>query len=440
MKHTLKKLSDTQVELDVKLDSKDLSSVRQMTVAKLASQVKVPGFRAGKVPPKVAEKHLDKMAIESQLIEDAVNKYVVDVINIEEIQPLERPKVDIGEFEPGEKLEFVAKVEVLPQVELGDYKSLKVTKEKVAVTADEIKDVIERMRLGFAEKNEVDRAAKTGDEVWIDFSGNDEEGNPVPGATGKDYPLNLGSNTFIPGFEEGLVGKKTGDTFDLPLTFPEDYHHEPLKGKKVTFNVTVKTVKEVVLPEVDDEFAAKSGPFKTVAELKDDVKKEIAAQKERSVEDKLKDDLVEQAVKVSKVPVPEVLIEDQMNSIERDTMQNLMYRGMTLEQYLEEQGMTHDEWRKKELREAAERRVQVGLVLAELSKAEKIEVSKEELESRLAEMMSQYNDASMRSQLDTPDARRNLANRVLTEKTVDRLVELNSKKTATKPAADKKKD
>lgn len=434
MKHTLKKLSDTTVELHVQLDEADLKDVRGITVAKLAAKVKVPGFRAGKVPPKVAEKHIDKVAIESQLIEDAVNKFVIEAINAEKIQPLDRPKVDIGEFDPGKKLNFTAVVEILPEVTLGDYKKLNVKQDKVTITADEVKEVIERMRLGFAEKKEVDRAAKTGDEVWIDFSGVDSDGNAVPGATGKDYPLNLGSNTFIPGFEEGLIGKKADETFDLPLKFPDDYHHEPLKGAEVTFTVTVKTVKEVILPEIDDEFAAKCGPFKTVAELKDDIKNELKAQKERTAGDKLKDDLVEQLVMSSNVPAPEVLIDDQMNTIERDAIQNLMYRGMTLEQYLAEQNLTHDEWRTKELREAATRRVQVGLALAELSKAEQIEVSKDELESRLNDLKGQYNERSMQAQMDTPDARRNLANRVLTEKTVDRLVELNQEKPAKKAA------
>lgn len=435
MKHTLTKLSDTSVKLAVELDKKDLNEVRPMTIAKMASQIKVPGFRTGKVPAKVAEKHLDKMMVESQLIEDAVNKFVIDAINAEQIQPLERPHVEIGEFDPGDKLHFTATTEILPEITLGDYKKLKATSEKISVTDKEIDEVIERMRLGFAEKKEIERAAKTGDEVWIDFSGVDKEGKEVPGATGKDYPLNLGSNTFIPGFEDGLIGKKAGETFELPLIFPKDYHHDPLKGAEVTFTVTVKTVKEVVLPDVDDEFAAKCGPFTTAEELKQDIEKELKAQKQRTADDKLKDELVEQLVSVSHVPAPEVLVNDQMETLERDTVQNLMYRGMTLDQYLAEESLTKEEWKDKELREAAERRVKVGLVLAELSKAESIKVSQDELESRLAEMKNQYNDKSMQTQMDSPESRRNLANRVLTEKTVDRLVTLNTKKSSAKKAA-----
>lgn len=428
MKHTRKQITDSKIELAVTLDADDLSSVRPLTIAKLSQNLKVPGFRPGKVPAKVAQKHLSTEAVESQLIEDAVNKYVVEVLISENVQPLDRPHVEISAVDPGKSLGFTATVDILPPTELGDYKNLKAEKEKVVVGEKDMKEVIDRMRQGFAEKKEVERAAKTGDEVWIDFEGKDKDGNAVPGATGKDYPLNLGSKTFIPGFEEGLISKKAGETFDLPLTFPKDYHHEPLKGAEVNFKVTVKKVQEVTLPKVDDEFAKKCGPFNSVDELKEDVKEELRAQKQRTVDDQLKDALVEQLIKSSKVPAPEVLVKDQMDSIERDTVQNLMYRGMTLEQYLKEQDMTHDEWRDKELKDAATRRVQVGLALAELSKAENIQVSKEELDARHDEFLSQYNDPKIRTQLDTPEARRDLANRVLTEKTVDRLVELNKGK------------
>lgn len=426
MKHARKNLSETSIELTVTLDAADLNTVRPLTIAKLAKDAKVPGFRQGKVPTKVAEKHLGEATIQSQLIEDAVNKFIIDVLDAEAVQPLDRPHVEIESIDPAKEMVFKATVEILPKVTLGDYKNLKVTPETPKVTAKDIQNVIERMQLGFAEKKEVKRAAKTDDEVWIDFEGVDEKGEPVAGATGKDYPLKLGSNTFIPGFEDGLIGHSAGETFDLPLTFPDDYHHAPLKGAKVTFKVTVNKVQDVELPKLDDEFAAKCGPFKNIDELKADVKKELLAQRGQEVTNKLKDQLVEKLVSVSTVPVPEILVKDQVQSIERDMIQNLMYQGKTLDQYLNEQGLTHDEWRDKELHEAATRRVQVGLVLAELSKVEKVQPTREELDARHAELIQQYTDPKIQAQLDTPEARRDLANRVVTEKTVDRLVELNS--------------
>lgn len=426
MKHTLKKISDTKVELTIKLNSDDLAAVRPLTLTRLAKEVKVPGFRAGKVPASVAEKNIDPSTLETQVLEDAINKYVIDAINTEDLRPLERPEVDIKSAVPKQSAEFTAEFEVLPEIKLGDYKKLKVTKEKLTVAQKDIDEVLERMRQGFAEKKEVKRAAKLNDEVWIDFDGTDKDGKAVAGASGQDYPLKLGSGTFIPGFEEGLVGKKAGETFDLPLTFPKDYHHEPLKGAKITFKVTVKKVTEVALPELNDEFAAKCGPFTSVADLKEDIKSELTAQKQREADDKLKDALVEQLVKTSTVPVPESLVHDQMHALEQDAAQNLMYRGMTVEQYMQQQGYKdRHEWLEAELREAAIRRVQSGLALSELTKAEGIEVSQDELNERLSAMLEQYKDPKVRAQLDTPEARRDIANRVLTEKTVDRLVELN---------------
>ena len=425
MKHTLEKLSDTKVKVTVDLTADELKTAKAVALKKLAPQVKVAGFRKGKVPTHVAEKNLDPTMLASEVAEAAINIAMNDVVEAEDLRVLDRPNVDLTDYEPYTKMLFTAEIEVLPEITLGDYKKLKATKEKVAVTAKDIDEVIERMRSGFAEKAEVKRAAKDGDEVTIDFVGT-KDGEPVDGATGNAYPLALGSKTFIPGFEEGLVGHKAGDEFDLPLTFPKDYHSAELKGAKVNFKVTVTTVNEVKLPKVDDEFAAKCGPFTSVEDLKADIKKELTAQKERTALEKYKDDLVGQLVEVSKVPVPELLVEDQIKAIERDFSQNLMYQGMSLDQFMEVQGYKdHDELHDKEFRPAAERRVKAGLVLAELSKELEIDVTQADLEARLDDMKAQ--SPTMAAQLDAPEARRDLANRVLTEKTVDRLLELNSK-------------
>lgn len=428
MKHTVKNQSDTKVLVTVTLDAGELADIKQKTVARLASKVKVAGFRQGKVPANVAEKNIDPAMLNSEILEDAVNSSAVEVFDAAKLTPLDRPKVNVEKYVPGQELEYTAEVEIIPEIKLGDYKKLKVEKTGVKLEVKEIDDVIERLRTNAATKEDVTRAAKLGDEVVMDFEGKDEKGEAVAGATGKDYSLELGSKTFIPGFEEGLVGKKAGESFDLPLTFPKDYHHKPLAGAKVTFAVTVKAVKEVKLPELDDKFAASVGPFKKLDDLKADVTRELTEQKEREAVDKLKDSLVEQLVKGSHVPAPHVLIHDQLESIERDFVQNLMYRGMTLDDYLSSIGKTQEEWRETDLHQQAERRVQVGLALAELSKVEAIEVNKDELEERMQQMLGQYGNApEIIKQLDTPEARRDVANRVLTEKTVDRLIELNSK-------------
>ncbi len=424
MKHTLKKSSETEVHISVELDKTDLSTAKKAALQELSKTVKVPGFRSGKVPANVAEKHIDPMALANSTTEKAMNIALNDIAISEELRILDRPQVDIKDFQPYDALKFDATIEIVPEITLGDYKKLKAKKEKISVTDADVDEVIQRMRSQLSEKVTVERKASSGDEVNLDFVGK-KDGVAFDGGTATGYDLVLGSGSFIPGFEEALVGNKTGDTFDVPLKFPDDYHAENLKGAEVVFAVTIHAIKEVVLPEVNDEFAAKVGPFKTVEGMREDVKVQLTEQKEKTAADNYKDALVEQLVATGNVPIPQILVADQSRQIEQDAMQNLMYRGMTPEQYMAQQGYKdHDEWHEKEFKVAAERRVQAGLALAELSKLEKIEVTEAELTQRHAQMIEQY--PTMKDQLDSPEARRDLANRVITEKTVDRLVELNS--------------
>lgn len=427
MKTTVKHLSDTKVELTITLGKTELDAAEKVALTKLAKDVKVAGFRKGKVPASVVAKHVDPQALSQQTLDDALSKAVADAYLAENIQALDRPQVEVKKFVPGQELEFTAETEILPKITLGDYKKLKAKAVKATVTAKDIDEIIERMRSGFSEKKDVERAAKDGDEVVIDFTGKKDD-VAFDGGTATDYNLTLGSNSFIPGFESGIVGKKPGETFDLELAFPKDYHAKDLKGAKVVFTTTLKSIKEVVQPEVNDEFAAKAGPFKTLEELKADIKRELTVQKEREAGEKLKDELVKELIEVSTVPVPDVLLKDQAESIERDMQQNLMYQGLTLEQYLENKGFeSKAKWQETEVADAAKKRVQAGLVLAELSKVEKIEATEKELDDHVELYKKQYaNNPKMVEQFDLPEARRDIANRLLTEKTVERLAALNA--------------
>ncbi len=428
MKTSVKNLTDTKVQLTVTLEPQELADAEQVALTKLARDIKVPGFRTGKVPVAVAAKNVSQSALQEQTLDDAISKAVATAFLAEDIQVLERPTVEVKKYVPGETVEFTAEAEILPAVTLGDYTKLKVPTAKLTITTKEIDEVIERMREGFSEKKAVEREAQTGDDTIIDFVGKRDD-VAFDGGTGTDYALKLGSNSFIPGFEEGIVGHKPGETFDLKLTFPKDYHAADLKGAKVTFTTTLKSVTETILPEVDDVFAAKAGPFTSVAELKADIKRELTAQKEREAAEKLKDELVNQLVEMSTVPVPEILVKDQMGSIEQDFTQNLMYQGLTLEQYLEQKNFaSKDKWLDTEVKDAAIKRVKAGLVLAELSKTEKIQATNEELEAHVELYKKQYaNNPEALKQFETPEVRNDIANRLLTEKTVEKLVELNTK-------------
>lgn len=427
MKTTVKNLSDTKVQLTIAVGAEDLKKAEQVALTKLAKEVKVPGFRKGKVPASVVAKNVDPQLLAQQTLEDALSKAVAEAFTSENIQALDRPNVDIKKYVPGAELEFVAETEVIPKVTLGDYKKLKAKKNVEKVEDADIDEIIDRMRTNFAEKQEVEREAKLGDETIIDFVGKKDD-VAFDGGTGTDYALTLGSGQFIPGFEEGIVGHKVGETFDLELEFPKDYHAKELAGAKVVFTTTLKSIKEVVKPEVNDEFAAKCGPFKTVQELKDDITRELTSQKEREATEKLKDDLVGELVEASNVPVPEILVRDQEQSIEQDFTQNLMYQGVSLDMYLENKSFkSKEEWLDKEVRPAAEKRVKSGLVLAELSKELKVEANSDELAEHINMYRSQYaNNPEALKQFEQPEVQRDIANRLLTEKTVEKLVELNS--------------
>ncbi len=427
MKYSTKHLSDTKVELTITVDVKELKDAELVALNKIAQEIKVPGFRKGKVPASVAAKHANPNDLAQHTLENALSRAVADAFTEAGVQALDRPEVEVKKFVPGTELEFVATSEIMPKIKLGDYKKLSAKPEKVSVTKKDVDEIIGRIRQGYAEKKPADRKAKKSDEVNIDFVGK-KDGVAFDGGTAEGYDIVLGSDSFIPGFEDGVVGHKAGDEFDLELEFPEHYHVEDLKGAKVIFSVKLNEVKEVVEPELNDELATKAGPFKTVKELEDDIKREITSQKQNETDDRFKDALVAELVEKSEVPVPEVLVQDQMRSIEQDMMQSLMRRGVTLEMYLaDKEFKDKDAWIESEVKDAAVNRVKAGLVLADLSKILKVEASDEELLEKMNLLAQQYPSEDVRKQLKTPEAQRDIANRLLTDKTIDKLVELNTK-------------
>ncbi len=429
METTRKNLSETKVQLTITLSSKELEAAEQVALTKLAKQVKVPGFRAGKAPLSVVAKNVNPNQLAEQTLDDALNRAIAEAFMAEKIQALDRPSVEVKKYVPGGTLEFTAEVDILPKVKLGDYKNLTVTPEKTTVNAAEIDEIVERMRQGLATKKEVKRAAKDGDETTINFVGK-RDGVAFEGGTAENYALTLGSNQFIPGFEEAIVGHKVGETFDIDLAFPNDYHSKDLAGQNVTFTVTLNKIEERALPEIDDEFAKKSGSFDTVAQLRDDIKAELTKQKERANTEKIRDQLIDQLIEKSTIPMPEVLVNDQMQSLERDFAQNVAYQGLSFEDYIASSGFKdEDDWREKELRPNAERRVKAGLVLAELTSAENISVTDDEIDNHVEIHKQQYaNNPDALKQFESPEVRRDITNHFVTEKTIDRLVDLNSKK------------
>jgi trigger factor len=414
-----------QSHLTINASAEDLEPIKIHVLGHFRKNVKVPGFRPGKAPANLVEKHVDQKLLLDEFMEHALNELYRRAIDQERIRPVSQPQVSLKKFVPFTELEFEAELETIGEVKLGNYKTIKVPKKPVSVTAKEVNAVIGDLQKRMAERAEVKRAAKDGDEVVIDFAGRDSSNKPISGADGKDYPLLLGSKTFIPGFEDHVIGMKTGEDKEFDITFPKDYGVAALQNKKVTFKVTAKKVHELNEPKVDDEFAKKAGPFKTVTELKADIKKQLTAEREREAETQRENEIIQKLVEKSSVEIPKVLIEEQVQRLEEEEKRNLMYRGQTWSEHLKEEGVTEEEHRERN-KPDAELRVKAGLVLSEVADKEGITVQPEELEIRLQMLKGQYNDAAMQAELDKPENQNDIAARLLTEKTLAKLVEYAS--------------
>ena len=426
MKTKVKKISDSRVELTVTLDAEDLKPAREKALEKLAKEIKVEGFRKGKVPVEVAAKFIPENDLNAETIDFAVRSTVIPAFQEAEKSPLALPNVNVTKYVPGEVAEYTATADIIPEVKLGDYKKLGVKKPEVKVTDKDIKDVLNNIATSFAEKKVARKAAEMGDEVVIDFVGK-KGGKEFAGGSAKDYKLTLGSGTFIPGFEDGIVGHESGDKFDLKLTFPEDYGVKDLAGAKTVFEVLVKQVNEVKKPAIDDALAEKCGPFKNLDELKADIRKNLEMQNEQRLGEKYKDDLVQALVKKSTVPAPEILIDDQVRMIRDDMTRNAAAQGLSFEEFLVRGGETLENW-EKEARKIAEVRVKASLALQTLAVEQKITVSDEDVAAKIAELRDVYKKSpeALKS-LKDPNVKMDIKNRLTIEKTLKFLVKVNSK-------------
>lgn len=411
----------TAVTITVTADEKELSGLKQQVIAELGSNTKVAGFRAGKAPAHLIEKQLDQDVLHTEFLDAAVNQLFVSAIEHEKLKPVTQPNISITKFVPFTTLEFTAELSVIGDIVLANYKTIKLTIPKATVTAADVQDVIETLRSRSAERKKVTRAAKLGDELLIDFVGTDTvTKKPIEGGSAADHVLLLGSKSLIEGFESGLVGVKAGDTKTLALKFPADYAAVELQKKKVSFEVTVKEVRELVLPKFDDTFVKTIGPFKTVDEAKAAIKQDILRERDRENQTAFENELLNKLVEKSTIPIPDSLINEEIDRMEEEEKRNLTYRGQTWQEHLDSEGVTAEAHRDRQ-RPMAETRVKGGVILAEVASKEKITVSPEELEIRMMLLKNQYPDPAMQEELEKPESRRDINNRLLTEKTLDTL-------------------
>lgn len=410
---------DVQALVHITASEDELQKIKTKVITKLGQNIKVAGFRPGKAPQAVIEKNIDSQTLQTEFLNEAVNMLYTAALKEDRIRPVAAPKVDINKFVPFTTLEITLDVPVVGEIKLPDYKKLTIKREVVKVTKDQIDEVLKNLQTRGAEKSEVDRAAKDGDEAWIDFEGTDKDGKAIDGAAGTDYPLVLGSKTFIPGYEENVVGMKPGENKSFEITFPKDYGSKELQNKKVTFAVTLKKLNEVIEPKLDDAFAQKMGPFKSMAELKENVEAQLKGEAEARAERDFEAQIVNSLTDKTKVAIPKVLIDEQKELILQEVRQNAMYRSMTYEEFLKSSGVTEEEFVTKEVEPEAERRIKAGLMLSEIADKEGITVAPEELEARVQQMKGQYKDPKTHAQLDEAENRREINARLRSEKVID---------------------
>lgn len=359
-------------------------------VAKIANNVNIPGFRKGKAPRNIIEMHYGKDAVKQEAFEIVANKAYSEALEQEKLIPVSDPKVEESTFEEGKDMELTIKVTLKPEPELGEYKGLHVEKEAVEVTDEAVEDAVNELRKRNAKMvaAEEDAVIEKGDFAIIDFAGT-VDGEAFSGGEGKGYPLEVGSNSFIPGFEDQLVGLKKGDSTDVEVTFPEEYFVKELAGKEAVFKVNIQDVKRRELPELTDEYVAANSEFKTVDELRANYKERMQKNAEENAKVAYERALIDLAVANAKFSVPEIMIEDRISQMVDEMKMSLESRKMTLEMYMQYTGLDMAKIRENQ-RPVAEENVKTDLVLDAIAKAENIQVDMADVDAEIAAIASQH--------------------------------------------------
>jgi len=420
--------NDNNLNISVTAPADLLERTHKHVLQDMQKTMKLAGFRAGKAPLNIVEKNADQGRLQADFVDHAINELYRQIVIKENLRPVAQPTISVKKFVPFTLLEVEIEVEVIGKMEIADYKKIRVAKKPIKVTDKDVEEVITSLQDRAAEAVEVKRASKDGDQVVIDFKGIDKETKePISGADGSSYPLVIGSNSFIPGFEPELIGLKSGEEKTFDVKFPKDYGAKHLQNKVVTFEVKVQMVNELKKSEINDDLASKVGPFKTVAELKEDIKKQLENEKQQQEDRLYESEVIAKITNDSKVTIPESIIEEQIQRSELEEKQSVLYRGQTWDEHLKEEGVTEAEHRERN-RAPAENIVKSSLILSEIAEKEGITVTPEELEVRLQLMRGQYQDPQMQSELAKPENISGIRNQMLTEKTFKFLTEIASKK------------
>ena len=389
MSFTVDKLEKNMVKLTIEVDAAEFAKAMDTAYEKNKNKISVPGFRKGKVPKKMIE----KMYGAGIFYEDAANAIIPDAYHkaAEEsgLDIVSQPEIDVTQIEEGKNFIFTAEVAVRPEVTLGTYKGVEIAKVSAEVTDEDIEEEVKKVQEQNARIITVeDRPVQDKDDTVIDFEGF-VDGVAFEGGKGENYPLTIGSKAFIPGFEEQLVGAELNKEVEVNVTFPEDYQAEELAGKAAVFKCTVKEIKEKELPVLDDEFASEVSEFDTLAEYKEDVKKNLTEKKETEAKNEKEEKVIDAIIADAKMDIPEAMVQTQQRQMAEDFAQRLQMQGLSIDQYFQFTGLTKEAFL-NQMKPQAEKRIKTRLVLEAVAEAEKFEVTEEEYKAEVKKMAEAY--------------------------------------------------
>lgn len=387
MKVTLEKEKENVVKLDITIPAKDATEAYNKAVQRISQYVNIDGFRKGKAPRAVVERHVGTERIKQEAIESLMPKAINQAVVDNNLDIIAQPYVTNYNFNIGEDLTVTAKAELRPEVTLGQYKDLTLEIKYTPIEADAMQKSIDNLlNQHSTQETVIDRPTKETDIAVIDFDGY-ANGEKIQGGEAKNYPLDLAHSNFIPGFAEQLVGKNLNDEFEIKVTFPENYHDEKLKGQPATFKIKINEIKEKKLPELNDEFAQKVGPFKTVDELKADIQKYLESQRERTNKQNSENEVFKTVIESAKVEIPQSMVDREANSLREEYKQRLAAQGINWDALVKSQG---EDQLLKNLNEDALVRIKNSLVIDKIAKEENIKLEQKDIETKFAQLGAAY--------------------------------------------------
>ena len=423
MKIADQKLETNDFSYTVNLDANDLAEIRALTLKALQKDIKIPGFRPSKAPLDMVEKYVSKTKLDEEFINAAINQFYPETLEKIEYLIVSEPKIEVLKYVYNQTLDFKVSLEVIPKIELNDYKKIKISLNQEKPTEQDYQTTLAELKKRILTYKPVKRPVKLNDQVKINFKGLDPSNNnsKLDQASADNFDIVVGSNTFIPGFEDNLIGLKLNSEKSFKIKFPENYQEPTFKSKEVLFEVKVLEIKEPTESEFNTDNIKDFGPFKTVQEFKDEVKNQVKLEKEKAFEKQYNNQLLEKIAELVKNDIPASMLDKELQLIKEEERRYALYLGQTWEEYLANQKLTQAEYDKK-AQEFASKRIKSGLAVSELVKQLQIKVSQDEVEKKLQELKNRYiTDPEMTNQLNAPNATREVELQIVTEQVLDKV-------------------